>query len=73
MTLFSMHFPFVYGHRNYPYESVHIDAARNLARYAKEAGVPRFIHMSALNASTRSELKFLSSKVRLLACLLDHF
>ncbi|XP_072034677.1 NADH dehydrogenase [ubiquinone] 1 alpha subcomplex subunit 9, mitochondrial-like [Amphiura filiformis] len=48
--------------RNFPYEAVHIDAARSLARYTKEAGVPRFIHMSALNADIKSDVKYLSTK-----------
>ncbi|XP_066255635.1 NADH dehydrogenase [ubiquinone] 1 alpha subcomplex subunit 9, mitochondrial [Euwallacea similis] len=37
--------------RNYSYTDVHEHGARRLARLAKEAGVKRFIHFSALNAS----------------------
>lgn len=37
--------------RNFSFDDVHFEGARRLARLAKQAGVSRFIHMSALNAS----------------------
>lgn len=37
--------------KNFKYEDVHVEGARALARAAKKAGVERFIHLSALNAS----------------------
>lgn len=36
--------------KNFDYECVHVDGARRIAKAAKEAGVPTFIHVSALNA-----------------------
>lgn len=37
--------------RLFSYDDVHVKGARTLARLAKKAGVERFIHLSALNAS----------------------
>lgn len=55
--------------KNFKFEDVHVEGARRLARIAKEAGVKRFIHVSALNASENPEphvvkngSKFLKSK-----------
>jgi len=45
---------------------VHNTGARVIAKAAKEAGVKRLIHVSALNASEDSPSKFLQSKVKLL-------
>ena len=36
------------------YRSVHIDGARAVAKAAKQAGVKRFVHISALGADTKS-------------------
>lgn len=54
---------------NFPFEEVHVKGARRLARIAREAGVEKFIHVSALNAEPHPEpiyksggSKFLSSK-----------
>ncbi|XP_030754524.1 NADH dehydrogenase [ubiquinone] 1 alpha subcomplex subunit 9, mitochondrial [Sitophilus oryzae] len=55
--------------RNYKFNDVHVDGARRLARLAREAGVERFIHVSALNATEHPKSvvlkggsRFLSSK-----------
>lgn len=36
--------------KNFSFKDVHVDGARRLARIAREAGVEKFIHVSALNA-----------------------
>lgn len=41
--------------KNYKHSDVHVDGARRLARIAREAGVEKFIHLSALNASPDQE------------------
>merc|ERR1711962_192973 len=51
-----------YQTRNYTFEDIHIEGARNLARIAKATGVNRFIHVSALNADMASPSKFLRTK-----------
>jgi NADH dehydrogenase (ubiquinone) 1 alpha subcomplex subunit 9 len=54
--------------KNFPFKEVHIDGARRLARIARECGVEKFIHMSALNATPEPTpfmykgSKFLESK-----------
>lgn len=37
--------------RNFSFDEVHVEGARRLARIAREAGVKKFIHLSALNCS----------------------
>ena len=56
--------------RNYNFNAVHVDGARLIARLARESGVQKLIHFSALNASPtpqpiydKSGSKFLRSKV----------
>ncbi|GFG28357.1 hypothetical protein Cfor_07768 [Coptotermes formosanus] len=55
--------------RNFSFDDVHVKGAKTLARLAKEAGVEKFIHVSALNATSNPEpliiktgSKFLQSK-----------
>ncbi|EDO34612.1 predicted protein [Nematostella vectensis] len=48
--------------RNFNFEEVHVDGARTIAKAAKEAGVERLIHVSALNAAVDSPSKFLHTK-----------
>ena len=57
-------------HRNFSYDDVHVKVARSIARLARECGVQRLIHFSALNASpnppaiiVRKPSRFLQSKV----------
>lgn len=51
--------------RNFTFEDAHSEGARVIAKAAREAGVKRLIHVSALNASEDSPSKFLQSKVNL--------
>lgn len=48
--------------RNFDFNDVHVDGARMIAKAAKDAGVERLIHVSALNADVNSPSKFLQSK-----------
>lgn len=49
--------------RNFTFDDAHCEGARVIAKAAREAGVKRLIHVSALNASEDSPSKFLQSKV----------
>ncbi|KAJ2997566.1 39kDa subunit of ndufa9, NADH:ubiquinone oxidoreductase [Globomyces sp. JEL0801] len=51
-----------YTTKNFSYDQVHHEGARRLARIAKENGVSKFIHVSALNADVDSPSAFLRSK-----------
>ncbi|EGD74983.1 hypothetical protein PTSG_07208 [Salpingoeca rosetta] len=48
--------------RHFSLEDVHVTGALNIAEAAKEAGVERLIHMSALGADKTSNSRFLQSK-----------
>ncbi|XP_028414034.1 NADH dehydrogenase [ubiquinone] 1 alpha subcomplex subunit 9, mitochondrial-like [Dendronephthya gigantea] len=50
--------------RNFSFDECHVEGARTIARAAKQAGVQRLIHVSALNASEDSLSHFLQSKAR---------
>lgn len=41
--------------KNFPFQEVHVEGARRLARIARECGVEKFIHVSALNATPNPE------------------
>jgi len=41
--------------KNFPFKEVHVEGARRIARIAREAGVEKFIHVSALNATPDPE------------------
>ncbi len=49
--------------KNFSYDSLHNQHARKLAKIAREAGVEKFIHVSALGADVDSKSQFLKSKV----------
>ena len=49
--------------RNFTFEDVHVEGARAIAEASAEAGVARFVQVSALNASEDSSSKFLRTKV----------
>lgn len=43
--------------KNFSFHDVHVKGARTLARLAKEAGVEKFIHVSALNAVSNPKVR----------------
>ncbi|POM63654.1 NADH dehydrogenase, partial [Phytophthora palmivora] len=49
---------------NYTYDDVHVDVARTIAEVAKEAGVPRMVHVSSLLAQPNSPSEWAASKFR---------
>ncbi|KAJ3390886.1 39kDa subunit of ndufa9, NADH:ubiquinone oxidoreductase [Lobulomyces angularis] len=48
--------------KNFNFQKVHVDGARTLAKLAKQCGVSKFIHVSALNADPDSKSLFLKTK-----------
>ncbi len=48
--------------RRFDYEDVHVDGAGRIAKIAAESGVPRFVHVSHLNASKDSKSEFYQTK-----------
>lgn len=44
--------------KNFTFDDVHVKGARTLARLAKEAGVEKFIHVSALNATSNPKVRY---------------
>merc|ERR1719347_2005515 len=52
---------------NFSYEDVNIIGPQRIARLCKEAGVPRLVHMSHINARERPEVAFLPGGSRFLA------
>ncbi|KAH6569704.1 hypothetical protein BASA50_009699 [Batrachochytrium salamandrivorans] len=62
-----------YETKNFNFEQVHVEGARKLARIAKENNVPKFIHVSALNASEDSPSEFLRTKALGEKAVLEEF
>ncbi|XP_065070734.1 NADH dehydrogenase [ubiquinone] 1 alpha subcomplex subunit 9, mitochondrial-like [Rhopilema esculentum] len=50
--------------KNFSFHDAHVEGAAAIAKAAKNAGVKRFIHVSALNAATNSPSKFLQTKAQ---------
>ncbi|KAG6917472.1 hypothetical protein DXG01_002449 [Tephrocybe rancida] len=48
--------------KNFDFKSVHVDGAERIANIAAQSGVSRFVHVSHLNASAKSESKFYQTK-----------
>lgn len=66
--------------KNFPFKEVHVNGARRLARIARECGVEKFIHVSALNATPDPKpliysdgSKFLASKYHSENAVRDEF
>lgn len=53
-----------YETRNFDFQAVHVDAARNIASACQEVGVRRFVHVSSINADPKSSSEFFKTKVR---------
>lgn len=62
-----------WGTHNFSYDDVHVQGASSLAQVAKEAGVKRFIHVSALGADASSPSEFLRTKSHGEAAVLAHY
>lgn len=58
--------------RNFSYDDVHVKGAETIARVAKEQGIEKLIHLSALNASHPKPTIFnkVSNFVRTKVCTL---
>ncbi|XP_036373699.1 NADH dehydrogenase [ubiquinone] 1 alpha subcomplex subunit 9, mitochondrial [Megalops cyprinoides] len=48
--------------RNYRFEDIYVSIPQAIAKAAREAGIPKLIHMSHLNADIRSPSKYLRNK-----------
>ncbi|CAO3600548.1 unnamed protein product [Absidia cylindrospora] len=53
-----------YETKNFTFDDVHVEGTRAIAEAAMEAGVARFVQVSALNASEDSPSKFLQTKAK---------
>ncbi|KAJ3315518.1 39kDa subunit of ndufa9, NADH:ubiquinone oxidoreductase [Blyttiomyces sp. JEL0837] len=51
-----------YGTKNFSLNAVHVDGARKVAKLARELGVSKFVHVSALGAHVDSPSKFMKAK-----------
>lgn len=51
-----------YETKNFDFSSVHVEGAERIAKITAESGVPRFVHVSHLNASASSPSKFYQTK-----------
>lgn len=51
-----------YETKNFKYSDVHVSGAERIAKIAAQAGVPRLVHVSHLNASTSSTSHFYRTK-----------
>lgn len=55
------------------FDSIHVDGARAIAKAAREAGVSRFVHISAIGANTASSAHYARSKAAGEAAVLEEF
>lgn len=52
-----------YATKNFSFENVNVDGARKVAKLCREMGVPKLVHVSALNADVNSPSDYLKTKV----------
>lgn len=62
-----------YTSRHFTMDDVNVDGARNIARAAKEEGIEKFIHVSALGADPESPSEYLRSKAAGEAAVREEF
>lgn len=55
------------------FKAIHVDGARAIAKAAREAGVKRFVHVSAIGADPRSRSRYARTKAEGEAAVLDEF
>lgn len=55
------------------FDSIHVEGARSVARAARESGVKRLVHVSALGADLQSSSRYASSKARGEQAVLEEF
>ena len=55
------------------FDSIHVDGARAIAKAAREAGVSRFVHISAIGANSASSAHYARSKAFGEAAVLEEF
>lgn len=53
-----------YSTKNFSLDQVHVEGAARIARICREEGVPTFVHVSALGASTEAPSVWLQSKAK---------
>ena len=58
--------------RKNTFEEVHVEGAGRIARLAKEAGIPRMVHISAIGADAEAEAEYSRTKAAGEAAVLEH-
>jgi len=59
--------------RNYNFHDANVKTAHRLAKFAKEAGVQKFVHLSALGSKVDQESHWLATKAESEEAVKDHF
>jgi NADH dehydrogenase (ubiquinone) 1 alpha subcomplex subunit 9 len=62
-----------YDTKNFSFEDVHVNGARQVAKLCREHGVSKLIHVSSLNARLDSPSAFLRSKAKGELAVLEEF
>lgn len=63
----------LYEKKRWTFEAVHVEAAQNIAKAARKAGVKRLLHMSALGTDLKSPSKYAQTKAKGEQALLKSF